>query len=103
MEFKQCKFRPGQIVHHKRYQYRGVVLDVDVSCQATDDWYNGNHTQPKRNQPWYQILVDDDNKATYVAEENLEEDETCLPVNHPLIDQVFLRYKNGGYERVFDA
>ena len=32
-----AKFFMGQIVHHKKFDYRGVVFDVDATFQGTDD------------------------------------------------------------------
>ena len=34
-----AKFFVGQIVHHKKFDYRGVVFDVDATFQGTDKWY----------------------------------------------------------------
>jgi len=98
-----CKFEPGQLVHHKRYDYRGVIFDVDESCQAENDWYQHNKTQPDRDQPWYHVLVDGSTQTTYVAEENLEQDESQAPINHPLVNQYFNDFADGRYHRQFDA
>ena len=38
-------FRPGQLVQHSRYKYRGVVVGYDLSCQADEDWYASNRTR----------------------------------------------------------
>ena len=32
-------FEIGQIVHHRLFGYRGVVLDVDADFQGGDEWY----------------------------------------------------------------
>ena len=34
-----AKFFVGQVVHHKKFDYRGVVFDVDATFQGTDEWY----------------------------------------------------------------
>ena len=49
-----AQFEVGQIVHHKRYNYRGVIAKADARCGAPDEWYRGNPTQPNRSQPWYE-------------------------------------------------
>ena len=54
----QPVFESGQLVRHRRYGYRGVVVDRDEFCQADDEWYSKNQTQPNRDQPWYHVLVD---------------------------------------------
>ncbi len=55
-----ASFQPGDLVHHKRYGYRGVVVAVDPNCRADDAWYQANQTQPDRDQPWYHVFVHED-------------------------------------------
>lgn len=37
MTAPKAKFAPGELVHHKRFDYRGVVVDVDPVFQGTDE------------------------------------------------------------------
>lgn len=97
------KFLPGQIVHHKKYNYFGVIYDLDDSCKANDDWYQSNRTQPKRNQPWYHVLVDGESQSTYVAEENLELAEDPEPIDHPMVEQFFKEFDGERYVREYQA
>lgn len=90
------KFEVGEIVHHRRYDYRGVIIARDVVCRAPDDWYRGNQTQPSRTQPWYRVLVDG-GRETYVAHENLEVATENGPVIHPLVDKFFPAFFDGRY------
>ena len=90
------KFKIGHVVHHKRYDYYGVIVHADDFCRADDIWYYSNRTQPDRRQPWYNVLVDGGSQ-TYVAEENLELDGTERKINHPMLDRVFSTYHNGRY------
>ena len=32
-------FSVGDLVHHKLFDYRGVVVDVDPRFMLTDEWY----------------------------------------------------------------
>ena len=96
---KLPKFRPGQLVRHVRYGYRGVVVAVDVSCHASDDWYQRNKTQPPRSQPWYHVLVDGGEMTTYAAETSLKEDSSGQPIGHPLVAAFFSAFTAGGYVR----
>ena len=82
-------FEPGEVVQHIRYGYRGVIVDFDSTCKAPDDWYQSNQTRPDRNQPWYHVLVDGNQQVTYVAQSNLEYDQTNLPVVHSMINLFF--------------
>jgi len=91
-------FSVGELVRHKRYGYRGVVVDFDMRCQACDKWYYANKTQPGREQPWYHVLVHDSGGlSTYVAQTNLETDTSGEPVNHPRIGCYFTGFSNGHY------
>ena len=92
-----AKFEIGQVVHHRRYGYRGVIVSFDDQCEADDAWYHKNQTQPRQDQPWYHVLVDDSEQTTYVAEENLEPDATGRPVRHPMLHKVFRSFLDGRY------
>lgn len=96
-------FSPGDIVKHKHYGYRGVVVDFDVCCQAPDRWYENNRTQPDRDRPWYHVLVDGSETATYAAEENLLPADDHQPVHHPLVPAFFEAFSEGRYERNSEA
>ena len=92
-------FKPGQLVRHKRYRYRGVIVDFDMRCQADDEWYQRNRTQPDRDQPWYHVLVDGSMMTTYVAQENLGADDGDDPIDHPLVQHFFVSFADGHYVR----
>jgi heat shock protein HspQ len=92
-----AKFEVGQLVHHLRYDYRGVVFDVDEECRAEENWYHSNQTQPARDQPWYHVLVHGAEHTTYVAESNLETDAVGGPVKHPMVDRIFQSFTEGRY------
>jgi heat shock protein HspQ len=96
---RTCAFEPGQIVDHRLYDYRGVVVAVDATCQADDEWYQRNRTQPDRNQPWYHVLVDGDPRTTYVAEENLTLSDNDREIQHPLVKRFFTLFLHGRYYR----
>ena len=94
-----AKFSPGQLIHHKLFDYRGVIVDVDATCQASDEWYEQvARSRPPRDRPWYHVLVHGATHMTYVAERNLEPDESGQPVTHPLLDQFFSVFREGRYE-----
>ena len=98
-EGSPARFAPGELVRHRRYGYRGVVVDFDLACTAPDKWYESNKTQPRREQPWYHVLVDGSFHATYAAEENLVVDDSYQAINHPLIPQFFEAFQDGHYVR----
>ena len=93
------KFAVGQVIHHRRYDYRGVVVGHDPQCEADEGWYQNNKTQPRRDQPWYHVLVDNAEQTTYVAEDNLEPDASDQPIRHPLVGKIFRGFLHGRYYR----
>lgn len=95
----QPLFEPGELVRHRRYGYRGVVVHRDECCQADEAWYKKNQTQPDRNQPWYHVLVDGSSVCTYAAAENLVPDASELPVEHPFLWHFFDGFSGGCYDR----
>ena len=92
-------FKSGQLVKHKQYGYRGVVVDFDKDCRADDLWYESNNTQPRRDQPWYHVLVDGTDQVTYPAESSLEVDPQKTSIDHPLLDYFFNGFEDGAYIR----
>ena len=60
MRAPRARFRVGQPVHHKRFDYRGVIVDVDPAFAGTEEWYQVMATsRPPRDRPWYHVLVHD--------------------------------------------
>ncbi|MCA9399424.1 MAG: heat shock protein HspQ, partial [Candidatus Omnitrophica bacterium] len=96
---KKGRFHAGQVVRHKSYGYRGIVVASDQFCMASDEWYYGNQTQPDRNQPWLHVFVDGSDQVTYVAESNLIEDSDKKKIEHPLLSYFFTEDKAKGYVR----
>lgn len=94
----EAKFRVGQIVHHRLFDYRGVVVDVDPFFHGPDEPYK-SEVAPKRlkDRPWYHVLVDGAEHRTYVAEGNLEPDTSGHPVDHPAVRTTFLDLQGDQY------
>ena len=76
-----------------------VIVDIDQECEATDDWYYGNQSQPSRQQAWYHVLVHGSDQVTYVAQSNLMKDFSKEKMNHPLVSYFFRKTKEGHYIR----
>ncbi|MFQ6005084.1 MAG: heat shock protein HspQ, partial [Woeseia sp.] len=86
------------LVHHKLFDYRGVVVDVDPEFMLTDEWYeNVARSRPPKDRPWYHVLVHDATHSTYVAERNLEPDASAEPISHPLVEATFGAFEDGRY------
>ena len=82
-------FETGEVVVHRLYGYRAVVVAFDSNCQADEDWYLSNQTQPSKDQPWYHLLVDGAQHVTYSAESNLHKDGSKEPIVHPMLNLFF--------------
>lgn len=95
---QQAKFSIGQIVHHRLFDYRGVIFDVDCQFMGSDDWYEQVAlSRPPKHKPWYRVLVDNAIHQTYVAERNLEASRVLTPIHNPLIDVYFSGMRNDHY------
>jgi len=85
-------FKTGDIVNHKTYGYRGVIVHQHSIFKGVNEWYLSNQSQPSKHQPWYFVLVDGNQQVTYVAESNLSLDQCEKHVDHPMINLFFSGY-----------
>jgi len=98
MSEQAAKFSVGQLIHHRLFDYRGVIVDVDPTFQNTEEWYEQvARSRPPKDQPWYHVLVNNNVHTTYVAERNLEPDESTKPIRHPLVNSFFDAFQDGRY------
>lgn len=100
MKVLKPRFAVGQLVHHKLFDYRGVVIDADPTFSLSEEWYDQMaKSKPPKDAPWYRVLVGGASHETYVAERNLEEDTSGSPIEHPLLGAFFDSFENGHYVR----
>ncbi len=93
-------FSVGDLIHHRLFDYRGVIVDVDATFQLTEEWYETvARSRPAKDRPWYHVLVHDSDQTTYVAQQNLERDIAATPIIHPLIQHFFSSFEDGRYVR----
>ena len=98
MEQVSARFAVGQIVRHKLFNYRGVIVDVDPFFAGSDDWYEKMApSRPPKDKPWYRVLMNATDNQTYVAERNLEPDESGEEIVHPDVDRHFAALASGRY------
>jgi heat shock protein HspQ len=87
------QFAIGQVVRHRVYPFRGVIVDVDPEFNNTEEWWLAipEEVRPRKDQPFYHLLAENETTAyeAYVSEQNLLIDETGEPVNHPQVSEVF--------------
>ena len=96
----RSKFSIGQIVHHVKFDYRGVIYDIDGEFGLSEQWYEQvAQSRPPKDKPWYRVLVHGGGSETYVAERHLEAARDTSPIDHPLVPSIFDGYRDGTYVR----
>jgi heat shock protein HspQ len=74
------QFAIGQVVKHRIYDFRGVIVDVDPEFNNTEEWWLAipEDVRPRKDQPFYHLLAENETTAyeAYVSEQNLLIDET---------------------------
>jgi len=74
-KYPKAKYCIGQLIQHKLFDYRGIILSVDLEFKSTDEWYESvAKSRPPKDEPWYHVLVHQKGHQTYVAEQNLQPD-----------------------------
>ena len=101
MTTNTAKFSIGNVVKHKRFDFRGVIYDVDFEFNNSEEWYQSipKDVRPRKKQPYYHLLAEN-NEITYeayVSEQNLILDHSNKPIKHPLINEIFSGKKGSGY------
>ena len=90
----RARFHVGQLVHHRLFDYRGVIFDVDPEFSGSDAWYaQMARSRPPKDKPWYHVLVDGAAHTTYVAERHLAPADPPREIAHELVDHLF-----GGFD-----
>ena len=94
-------FNIGDVVKHRLYKFRGVIVDIDPEFSNTEEWYQSipEESRPRKDQPFYHLLAENDvtEYVAYVSEQNLLYDINKDPVRHPQVDELFSEYKDGSY------
>ena len=97
-DITRAQFSIGDLVDHRLFDYRGVIVDVDPNFLSTEEWYElVAKSRPPKDKPWYHVLVHEAVLTTYVAERNLESDESVAPIKHPMLGDFFSRFESGRY------
>ena len=88
----------GDLIQHRLFDYRGVIVDVDPVFMLSDEWYEQvARSRPPKDRPWYRVLVHNSSDETYVAERNLTHDPGLEPIVHPLLNEFFTAFDDGRY------
>ena len=93
MIIRQAKFALGDVVRHRVFPFRGVIVDVDPEFANTEEWYQSipEDIRPAKDQPFYHLLAENEDSyyGAYVSEQNLLPDAENGPVGHPQVPEAF--------------
>ncbi len=104
MSRAEPQFGVGEVVHHKKFDYRGVIVGVDPEFRGSSAWYDQvARSRPPKDRPWYHVLVHGAAHRTYVAERHLEPDTTGEQILHPELGEFFDQFAGGRYRLRTDA
>ena len=98
---KDPLFNIGDIVKHRIYPFRGVIVDVDPEFSNTEEWYQSipAETRPSRKQPYYHLMAENAETfyTAYVSQQNLVGDRENGPLEHPDLEEIFNGLDKGKY------
>ena len=98
---KDPLFNIGDIVKHRIYPFRGVIVDVDPEFSNTEEWYQSipAEIRPSRDQPYYHLMAENTETfyTAYVSQQNLIDDGDNGPLEHPDLDEIFSGMEKGKY------
>ena len=87
------EFNIGDVVKHRLYQFRGVIVDIDPEFANSEEWYQSipEESRPRKDQPFYHLLAENSETfySAYVSQQNLLPDSESGPIHHPDIDNLF--------------
>jgi heat shock protein HspQ len=96
-----ARFGIGDVVRHRIFDFRGVIFDVDPVFANGEEWYQAipQEIRPRKDQPFYHLLAENGETSytAYVSQQNLVEDESDEPVDHPSIPGLFEPFAQGRY------
>ena len=98
---KHPLFNIGDIVKHRIYPFRGVIVDVDPEFSNTEEWYQSipAEIRPSRQQPYYHLMAENTETfyTAYVSQQNLVGDGENGPLEHPDLEEIFSGMNHGKY------
>ena len=99
---KEPLFNIGDIVKHRIYPFRGVIIDVDPEFSNTEEWYQSipAEIRPSRQQPYYHLMAENTETfyTAYVSQQNLVKDGENGPLEHPDLEEMFSGIDKGKYQ-----
>ncbi len=95
LQMRLAKFRIGDVVRHRFFDFRGIIVDMDPVFNSTEEWLQSipEDIRPSRDQPFYHLLAENDKTeyTAYVSEQNLVPDTSGAPLRHPQVPELFVK------------
>ena len=80
---------------------RDRIYDVDPEFNNTEEWYQSipAEIRPKKEQPFYHVFAENDQVfySAYVSLQNLQIDDSLVPVEHPDVPIFFGEFNGESY------
>jgi heat shock protein HspQ len=96
-----ARFSVGDVVQHRLFGFRGVIFDIDPVFANSEEWYAAipEDIRPRRDQPFYHLLAEnaEGSYVAYCSQQNLEQDDSDEPIDHPAIPGLFEPFRDGRY------
>ena len=101
MNITETQFAIGQVVKHRIYPFRGVIIDIDHEFNNTEEWWLSipEDVRPRKDQPFYHLLAESASTVytAYVSEQNLLIDDSGKPISHPEVTEQFGEFLGNRY------
>lgn len=98
----QARFAVGDVVRHRLFDFRGVIFDIDPVFANSEEWYEAipEQMRPAKDQPFYHLFAENSENSyvAYVSQQNLLNDASGEPVDHPNVIDLFLPFSDGRYK-----
>jgi len=96
----KAEFSIGDVVRHRFYPFRGVIIDVDAVFANSEEWWQSipEDVRPSKDQPYYHLLAENEHTTymAYVSQQNLVIDESGEPCRHPQVELLFAGRESPG-------
>ncbi|MFT6372574.1 MAG: heat shock protein HspQ [Gammaproteobacteria bacterium] len=101
MNIIETQFSIGQVVKHRKFPFRGVIIDVDHEFNNTEEWWLSipEDIRPRKDQPYYHLLAESESTVytAYVSQQNLLIDDSGRPIRHPEVGDIFGEFLGDSY------
>src|ERR1044071_3531114 len=102
LPMSSARFGIGDVVRHRLFDFRGVIFDVDPVFANSEEWYEAipEDLRPSKDQAFYHLLAENAEQSyiAYVSQQNLIQDESDEPIDHPAIEAYFDGFDEGRYQ-----